>query len=62
MMTAPRYFLAADGLSITCTGCGRTSWNPHDVAERYCGACKVFHDDASTHQVNDHRRNPGSVQ
>ena len=26
-------------LSITCPTCGRTSWNPHDVANGYCGAC-----------------------
>lgn len=25
--------------SITCPRCGRTSWNPNDVREGYCGAC-----------------------
>lgn len=30
--------------SITCPKCGRTSHNPHDVRERYCGACHVFID------------------
>jgi len=25
--------------SITCPNCGRTSWNPNDVREGYCGAC-----------------------
>ena len=32
--------------SITCPRCGRTSHNPNDVRERYCGACHVFHGDA----------------
>jgi hypothetical protein len=32
--------------SITCPRCGWTSHNPHDVAERYCGHCHVFLDDA----------------
>jgi hypothetical protein len=30
--------------SITCPRCGRTSFHPADVAERYCGACYAFHD------------------
>jgi len=25
--------------SFTCPACGRTSYNPNDVRERYCGAC-----------------------
>jgi hypothetical protein len=25
--------------SFTCPICGRTSWHPTDVAERWCGAC-----------------------
>jgi hypothetical protein len=25
--------------SITCPNCGRTSWNPNDVREGYCGNC-----------------------
>lgn len=31
--------------SITCPQCKRTSWNPNDVFQRYCGNCKMFHDD-----------------
>lgn len=27
---------------ITCPKCGRTSWNPNDVREGYCGACHAF--------------------
>jgi hypothetical protein len=30
---------------IRCSRCGQTSWNPHDVRERYCGRCHVFHED-----------------
>jgi len=25
--------------SITCPVCGRTSYNPTDIREGYCGAC-----------------------
>lgn len=28
-----------------CLNCGRVSYNPHDVEQRYCGACHVFHDE-----------------
>jgi hypothetical protein len=34
-----------DGRRITCFTCGRTSHNLHDVEQRYCGHCHVFHDD-----------------
>ena len=30
---------------FTCPRCGRTSHNPNDARERYCGACHVFVDD-----------------
>jgi hypothetical protein len=30
--------------SITCPRCGRTSYNPNDIRERYCGACHHFHE------------------
>lgn len=30
--------------SITCPQCGRTSHNPNDVREKYCGACHQYHD------------------
>jgi hypothetical protein len=29
---------------IECLLCGARSFHPIDVAERYCGACHVFHD------------------
>lgn len=31
--------------SITCPLCGWTSYNPNDIAHRYCGHCHIFHDD-----------------
>lgn len=33
------------GPAILCRTCSRTSHNPNDVAQRYCGHCHVFHDD-----------------
>ena len=38
------YTIASDGCSITCHVCGFTSWNLNDVALKYCGRCKEFHD------------------
>lgn len=37
--------VSADGRSITCHQCGRTSHHPDDVVARYCGHCHIFHDD-----------------
>lgn len=34
-MTAP---------SIACPQCGKVSFNPNDVRERYCGNCSRYHD------------------
>lgn len=32
--------MGPDGqLEITCPKCGRTSYNPMDIAEGYCGNC-----------------------
>jgi hypothetical protein len=33
--------------SFTCLTCHRTSYNPHDAEQRYCGYCHRFHDDAA---------------
>lgn len=47
---------ALDGRSIRCLHCGRTSYNPSDVRERYCGFCHRFHeDDAMTDKAEIHR-------
>jgi len=32
---------------IECLICGLTSWNPGDVANRYCVRCHQFHEDFS---------------
>lgn len=31
--------------SYRCPRCGARSFNPHDIRERYCGACHVFEDE-----------------
>ncbi|MGF6641803.1 ribosomal protein L37E [Paraburkholderia sp. MM6662-R1] len=40
------YQILEAGRAIRCLRCGMTSWNLNDVKYRYCGKCKVFHDDA----------------
>lgn len=40
-----------DAPSFTCPRCGRTSHNPNDVRERYCGNCHLFTDDILTFWV-----------
>jgi hypothetical protein len=44
-VSEPTYELVNDGRAIRCRRCGLTSHNPNDVAQRYCGQCKVFHED-----------------
>jgi hypothetical protein len=34
--------LACLGQAFACPRCGRTSYHPKDVQERYCGACHEF--------------------
>jgi hypothetical protein len=29
--------------TITCPRCGKTSYHPQDIAEKYCGYCHQFH-------------------
>jgi hypothetical protein len=31
--------------TITCLRCGMTSFQPRDIAQKYCGHCHVFHED-----------------
>jgi len=45
------YRVSDDGTAITCLICGKTSHNPHDVANRYCGFCHWFHDDLHENDV-----------
>jgi hypothetical protein len=40
-----KYWISPYGDSITCTKCRNTSRNANDVEKRYCGFCKVFHED-----------------
>lgn len=45
---APTLAASAAGLSIpstVCPRCQKRSFNLHDIAERYCGACHRFYDD-----------------
>lgn len=39
-----------DPPSITCPKCGRTSYHPRDVSERYCGNCHQFHENTGIDQ------------
>ena len=49
-----RYHISPDGKSILCLTCGRESHNPHDVINRYCGHCHVFHEDeAMAERISD---------
>lgn len=32
---------------IQCLRCGLTSWNAHDIAQRYCAYCRRFHEGGS---------------
>jgi len=40
-----KYWISPFNDSITCTKCRKTSYNWNDVEKRYCGFCKVFHED-----------------
>ena len=37
--------------SITCPKCGMTSYNPMDIAQRYCGNCHEFHANMETNSL-----------
>jgi hypothetical protein len=43
----PGRFWVPPRTGIRCLTCKNVSWNPTDVAQRYCGYCHVFHDDAA---------------
>ena len=38
------YVISADGKSIKCLTCNRTSHSQGDVDNLYCGACQKFHE------------------
>ena len=37
-------------LAIKCQTCQMVSYHFKDISERYCGHCKVFHEDQSASQ------------
>ncbi|WP_190795368.1 hypothetical protein [Leptolyngbya sp. FACHB-541] len=39
--------------SITCPQCRRTSYNWGDIQNRYCNACKQFHEEMGLQQEGD---------
>lgn len=39
-----RYLINPDGTAITCQRCGLVSYHPQDIAARYCGNCRMFHE------------------
>jgi ribosomal protein L37E len=38
------YEILEQGRAIRCLRCGLVSWNVHDIDNRYCGHCHVFHE------------------
>jgi len=38
--------------SFVCPACRRESFNPHDIAQRYCAACHRFFDERSNALFN----------
>jgi hypothetical protein len=38
-------------LGIRCHVCSCVSFHPKDVTERYCGACKFFHEDTNANEA-----------
>ncbi len=44
--------------SITCPRCKRTSHNPNDVLNKYCGACFRFHDETAAVRAHGPYLNP----
>lgn len=41
------YSISADGQTITCHVCHRTSGHPDDIKNKYCGYCHTFHEDSN---------------
>lgn len=39
------YTIVEGGSAILCLLCGRSSYNPNDVRNAYCGHCHRFHQD-----------------
>jgi hypothetical protein len=43
--SAQFYSVRPDGGAITCRLCGFTSTHPHDIEQKFCPRCLVFHED-----------------
>lgn len=41
----PGYTITADRRAITCTVCGKTSYNQNDIDRLFCVKCDVYHED-----------------
>lgn len=37
-------FIDAEQRAIWCRACGQVSYSQHDVNNRYCGHCHLFHE------------------
>ncbi len=46
-MSEKTYELVEENTGIVCLICGMVSYNREDVRRRFCGNCKVFHDDVA---------------
>lgn len=46
---------------ITCPQCGRTSYHPEDVSNRYCGYCHQFHNSMIA-EITEEKAKPGMPQ
>jgi ribosomal protein L37E len=53
--------LSTEQPSITCPRCGRTSYNPNDIREGYCGFCHDWTQKGHIHegQQEGRRNGPG---
>lgn len=52
--TEPLVLKPVTPATFTCPRCLWTTYNVHDIRERYCGHCHVFVDDeALTDELND---------
>lgn len=38
-------YVIVETRAIQCLVCGRVSYNPNDIRDKYCGFCHRFHED-----------------
>jgi hypothetical protein len=46
-MTSYALFVNEGAPAILCLICGKTSYHPMDIAQRYCAKCQLFHEDTN---------------